>query len=31
MDAFAVAFFIAVALGMFFAFGNPMLPAELRP
>ena len=25
------AFFIAVALGMFFVFGNPMIPAALQP
>jgi F-type H+-transporting ATPase subunit c len=25
------AFFIAVALAMFFAFGNPMIPAALHP
>ncbi len=25
------AFFIAVALAMFFAFGSPMIPAALRP
>jgi F-type H+-transporting ATPase subunit c len=25
------AFFIAVALGMFFVFGNPLLPATVQP
>jgi len=25
------AFFIAVALGMFFVFGNPMIPSALQP
>ena len=25
------AYFIAVALAMFFAFGNPMIPASLHP